>query len=232
MPDEATESLLSLLQEEPEDWSLRARICDEMLLEGRLGEAIGLIETAPAPPEFEAHVLKAAEIYAVSQPDKAVPLLYRYLQANPSSALAHLAMAETAAKLGQLSSAQSYYRQAVALNPAYRDPGFERQHGIQASNLTAKLPTANDSGMPSLPHDDTGSFSSEKDDEPVSHRADPSAEASPATRRNPGSRPGSTRPGFPGWVLTGLVALATFLIGWMLLALALRALLLQGLPSE
>lgn len=214
MPDEPIPDLLAQLQEDPADWSLRARICDAMLLAGRVGEAMSLLETAPAAPEDEPHVLKAAEVYSQGQPQKAVPILYNYLQANPSSALVHLAMVEAALQLGERDTAQSYYARAIELNPGYRDPEFEQKHGLQGSAAAgprkgaaalnpATLPAA---GSPSAP-----------------------APSSVDTRRVAESR---TAGGIPGWVFTLIIALATFLVCWMLLGLGLRATLLHVLPAS
>lgn len=212
MPDEPIPDLLAQLQEDPADWSLRARICDAMLLAGRVGEAMSLLETAPAAPEDEPHVLKAAEVYSQGQPQKAVPILYNYLQANPSSALVHLAMVEAALQLGERDTAQSYYARAIELNPGYRDPEFEQKHGLQGSAAAVLRKSAAPLNPATLPA--AGS---------------PSAPSSAGTRHGAESRKAS---GIPGWVFTLIVALATFLVCWMLLGLGLRATLLHVLPAS
>lgn len=215
------QDLLAELQEDPEDWSLRARICDLMLLEGRVGEADSLIETAPTPPDQELYILKAAEVFTASQPQKAVPLLYGYLQINPTSALAHLAMAEAAAKLGQFSSAQQYYERAVELNPGYRDPDFEQKYGMEFRNAVPKQTAFSPIQLSNLPTASSPSVSLESESS-ASNR-----EPVPSTRTK--NRAPS---GVPGWVFPAIVALGTFLLCWMLLGLTLRASLLQALSEH
>lgn len=220
MPDDLTPKLLAQLQEEPEDWALRARICDALLLEGRVGEAVSLVDTAPQPPQYEAHVLKAAEVYGQARPEKAVPLLYHYLESAPSSALAHLAMAEAAIKLHQLATAQSYYERALELNPGYRDPEFEQRHGIVLTSPPpgpSALPTA---ALPAARRSTTAAAGDPPAALPVAtpagKRADPALEST-APRDSV----------IPSWAFIAIIALATFLLCWMLLGLALRAALLQ-----
>lgn len=215
MPEESIPDLLTQLQEDPADWSLRARICDAMLLEGRVGEAMSLIETAPVPPEAEPHVLKAAEVFSQGQPEKSVHLLYEYLQANPASALAHLAMVEAALRLGQTDTAQSYYDRAIELNPGYRDPEFERQHGLLSPHAPKPQHSAAAAPPATLP----------------AAGAPSPGPASPANPGHPPQVPGKAA-GIPGWVFTLLMALATFLVCWMLLGLGLRAALLRALSNS
>lgn len=220
MPDDPIQNLLAHLQEDPDDWSLRARACDAMLVEGRLGEAVSLIDTAPSPPEVESHVLKAAEVYGMSQPGKAVPLLYSFLEANPGSALAHLAMSETAVKLGERSTAQSYYERAVELKPSYRDPEFEKRHGV-APAAAARAQGGSASGVEmDLPS---------AGDPPAQPGAGPAVPADEASET--GSQPRREEPvpaAIPGWVFTAVFALAAFFLCWMLLALGLRAMFLPA----
>jgi len=124
------QALLQRLADEPENWEVRTQAAEMLSFEGRLGEAVAILDAAPAPPEFERHVLKATEVYNKLDPTKAVPMLHTFLQENPHSAMVHMAMAETASKLGDFHGAGLYYNCAVKINPALRDPDFEEQFNV------------------------------------------------------------------------------------------------------
>jgi len=271
MDSESLQNLLRHLSEEPDDWSLRARVCDVLVLEGRQGEAIGLLESAPNPPQYEPHVLKAAEVYTRSDPEKAVPLLHDFLQRNPFSPMGHMAMAEVAVKLDQVDTARVYYERAVALNPNYRDPDFERKHDLSPpSNPGAATehpsgeeppPSAGDDAEAREPEVELGldeeseppdrgsgppqssTSSSPEPSSPMPDSAAANASPSPnppdpargpaARRRSASDDPDKTTPaaGIPPWVFTTIVALGTFLLCWLVLLVALRAMLLHSVSG-
>lgn len=175
-----------------------------------MGEAVALLDAAPTPPEFEAHVLKAAEIYNKVQPAKAIPLLHAYLTKNPDSALAHLAMAETAAITNDLGSATQYYQCALELNKAYRDPDFEKKYGIELENaptaLTAKTETV---PVANLMKEAAARAEAEEGERlPVSRRR--------GRRSTPESSAG-------GCLTTALVAVGVFALCWLMLILVLQS---------
>ncbi len=145
MESPVAQDLTNQLAKDPENWDVRCRLAEQLVMEGRGAEAVTVLDSADEPPEYEPHILKAAEIYSAQDPRRAVPLLHAYLTECPESSLGHLAMAVTAAKLGDISGATQYYEVALSLNKAYRDPDFEEKYGISIENappaMTAKTAT-------------------------------------------------------------------------------------------
>ncbi|MEM0969000.1 MAG: hypothetical protein AAGJ31_06610 [Verrucomicrobiota bacterium] len=213
MSAEAIQNLLQQLNDAPDDWSLRTQACDSLIAEGRLGEAIGLIESAPSPPYYESHVLKSAEVYNLAnQPAKALPLLQDFvLTKDPKSALSFLAIAESQAKLGNQSEAAKAYQAATELHPEYRDTALEVAYGI----TSAPTPVAAHK-PPSAPTE-----------------PDPAPENPPASKKktSPASAPSETGGGIPTWIFTCLFAFGSFLLCWLILILVLRSMLLDLVPS-
>jgi len=85
--------------------------------EGRPGEAVTVLDSAPNPPDSEPELLQCAEIYAQTKPVKAVELLHGWLTMFPNAAVVHLAMADTALRLGDNRGAQAYYERAIQIQP-------------------------------------------------------------------------------------------------------------------
>ena len=214
-PD-AGAKLRDQLTNEPENWDARCGLAELLAHEGREGEAITVLDTAPFPPEFETHILKAAEVYTRIDSKRAVPLLHAFLQEVPDSALGHLAMAEAAAKMGDIHGANLYYKCAIDINRAYRDPDFEGKYGLSLENappaITAKtatipLPVSElDQAAQNSPASLTATAS-------VKESAPPAPESSSAPS---GRRSSKKSGGGLGWVFTTLIAIAVFLICWTL----------------
>jgi hypothetical protein len=178
-----------------------------------------LLDAAPNDPEFETHVLKAAEIYNKSDPAKAVPLIHRYLHKNPDSALAHLAMAESAGILGDIRGATQYYQCAVELNRAYRDPDFEEKYGIELDNAPTPLTAKTETVPVALLKKE---MSAREATQPV-----PTGSSIPAKKRS--SRAETSASGnAAGWVAMILVALGVFVLCWLVLILVLQFMLSSG----
>ena len=227
-------------------------------MEGRGGEAIALLDAAPEPPEYETHILKAAEIYSSVDPARAVPLLHAFLTECPDSALAHLAMAEAAGKMGDTVGATQYYQCALDINKAYRDPDFEAKYGIELENappaFTAKTQTV-PLPIPGMLADsqdvteriEVRSPAPDVESTPESDPSGPTDSAHPQHKpaeelqkeqkpdETPASSKKSNAPKRPrandnrgGWVLTSLVAVGVFFLCWMLLFLVVKSMMIPS----
>lgn len=148
MESTRTQDLLAKVTEDPNDWEHRTQAAEALLDDGHPGEAIALLDAAPSPPEFDRHVLKAVEVYNKVDPTKSVQLLHDYLQENPQAALVHMAMAETAAMLGDFHGAGLYYNCAIQINPAYRDADFEEKFNVSKEKKASELDLAKTMTVP------------------------------------------------------------------------------------
>ncbi|MEM1294316.1 MAG: hypothetical protein AAGH89_03055 [Verrucomicrobiota bacterium] len=236
MESPVAQALTEQLSEEPQNWDLRCRLAEQLVMEGRGAEAVTVLDSADEPPEYEAQILKAAEIYSQIDPKQAVPLLHGFLTDCPESAVGHLAMAETAAKLGDLPGATQYYEVALGLNKAYRDPDFEEKYGIKLENaplpMTAKtatvpLETAQPSGdggveTASIADTDAPPMPKGRDGKKPAKRID---ETSKVVEKAPASQTGRRKKsggGF-GCVVMLLAAVGVFLLGWLVTLFVVKA---------
>lgn len=181
---------------DPDNWELRLSAAATLAAEGRAGESITILDSAPNPPETEPETLQCAEILAQTQPAKAVQLLHDWLQKHPTSAIAHLAMADTALRLGDQAAAQAYYQRGVELQPIYRDPDLETRYGLRSART-----------------------------EPTSS-APPSETSAPETSPEAVARKPSAERSLGPWI-TAATAIGVFLVGWLVVILAVRSLIAQ-----
>ena len=233
--------LLNQLVDQPENWENRSEAAEMLSMEGRDGEAIALLDAAPALPYYEPHALKAAEIYSKVDASKAVPVLHGFLQNHPNSALGHLAMAETAAKLGDLRGATQYYERALEINKIYRDPDFEAKYGIVLADAppaftakTATVPWASADEHQPASMKDTTSLPTAADPvepepaavEPSQSTQSPPEDVMDRPRRSSRGRNKRRSPAKKGnWMITALVATGVFCLSWLLLLLTLQSML-------
>ncbi len=233
MESPVAQALTKQLTEEPDNWDVRCRLAEQLVMEGRRAEAVTVLDAAEDLPQYEDHILKAAEIYASHDPKRAVPLLHAFLTECPDNALGHLAMADTAGKLGDITGATQYYEVALRLNKAYRDPDFEDKYGIVVENAPPAL-TAKTATVPlGVEAKDSESTEPLADTEPpeVAHLPKPKAvevggeeeaEATKATGRK--SKEGK---GF-GCAVMALTAIGVFLLGWLITIFVMKGMLSQG----
>lgn len=237
MESPVAQALTQQLSEDPQNWDLRCRLAEQLVMEGRGAEAVTVLNSADEPPEYEAQILKAAEIYSQVDPKQAVPLLHGFLTAVPDSAVGHLAMAETAAKLGDLPGATQYYEIALGLNKAYRDPDFEDKYGIKLENaplpMTAKTATVpleaaqptGDGGADTEAIADTEAPPMPKGKKKQKQQKEP--EGTPEVADvDPPSQPSGRRKkaggGF-GCLVMSLAAIGVFLLGWLVTLFVVKA---------
>jgi tetratricopeptide (TPR) repeat protein len=214
------QQIIERLLRDPENWELRLAAAAALSAEGRPGEAVTLLDSAPSPPETEPETLQCAEIYAATQPIKAVNLLHGWLQTYPSAAIVHLAMADTALRLGDRTGAQAYYQRAIQLQPAYRDPDLELRYGLAAAQVPpppqmAAAPAVEPPLAPVAPVETAP---------PAPLPAAPDIEETKSSS-NP-KKTGRSKPAGPPameWVVTLGTAAGVFLVGWLCVVLALRA---------
>jgi len=214
------QQIIERLLRDPENWELRLAAAAALSAEGRPGEAVTLLDSAPSPPETEPETLQCAEIYAATQPIKAVNLLHGWLQTYPSAAIVHLAMADTALRLGDRTGAQAYYQRAIQLQPAYRDPDLELRYGLAAAQVPpppqmAAAPAVEAPLAPVTPVEAAP---------PAPLPAAPDVEETKSSS-NP-KKTGRSKPAGPPameWVVTLGTAAGVFLVGWLCVVLALRA---------
>jgi tetratricopeptide (TPR) repeat protein len=192
------QQIIERLLRDPENWELRLSAAATLSAEGRAGEAVTILDSAPNPPDCEPELLQCAEIYAQTQPPKAVQLLHGWLQRYPHSAVVHLAMADTALRLGDHTGAQAYYQRAIELQPEYRDPDLETRYGLRAPQAPIQAPVAT---QPPAPQ--------------------PAAQSLPET---PAPKSEAKTPALGPWI-TAATAAGVFLLGWLLVALTLRAMI-------
>lgn len=241
MESPVAQALTEQLTEDPQNWDLRCRLAEQLAMEGRGAEAVTVLNLAEEPPEYEAQILKAAEIYSIVDPKQAVPLLHGFLTDCPDSAVGHLAMAETAAKLGDLPGATQYYEVALGLNKAYRDPDFEEKYGIELENaplpMTAKTATVPLDSAPTAGSLVTETESIEDTDAPpMPKRAGKSRESKSAKKKEDGEESEESAPapqtgrkkksggGF-GCLVMLLAAVGVFLLGWLVTIFVAKAML-------
>tara|TARA_R110002096_G_scaffold24760_28_gene78066 strand:- start:918 stop:1652 length:735 start_codon:yes stop_codon:yes gene_type:complete len=243
MESPAAQALTQQLSEDPYNWDLRCRLAEQLAMEGRGAEAVTVLDSAEEEPVYEAQILKAAEIYSMVDPQQAVPLLHGFLTDCPDSAVGHLAMAETAAKLGDIPGATQYYEVALGLNKAYRDPDFENKYGITVENaprpMTAKTAT--------VPLEATQSASGGKpaetkaiedtDAPPMPKGVQPSRSRNNQTQSgdesgddgesSPSRQTGRTRKSIGGFgcLVMSLTAVGVFLLGWLVTIFVVKAML-------
>ncbi|MBU6301106.1 MAG: tetratricopeptide repeat protein [Verrucomicrobia bacterium] len=191
------QQLIERLLLDPENWELRLSAAATLAAEGRTGESITILDSAPNPPDSEPELLQCAEIFAQTQPAKAIQLLHDWLRDQPTSAIVHLAMADTAFRLGDMASAQAYYRRGIELQPVYRDPDLEVRYGLPPVRTQPSLPVATAEPVPP-----------------------PGTQTSPG----PAENPGSPSPALGLWI-TAATALGVFLLGWLFTILALRSMI-------
>ena len=208
------QQIIERLLRDPDNWELRLAAAATLSAEGRTGEAISILDSAPASPETEPELLQCAEIYAATQPVKAVNLLHGWLQTYPHSALVHLAMADTALRVGDRSGAQAYYQRAIQLKPEYRDPDLEVRYGLAA--IQAPPPPI----RPALPPSASPEASLAT---PAGSGARESTEPPPAVQPDKPKPPTRAPAASMGTLVTLGTAMGVFLLGGLCLALALRA---------
>jgi len=202
----------------PDNWELRLAAANTLTDEGRLGEAMALLDAAPSPPGDESDLLQCAELYVRTQPAKAVQLLHAWLQVHPEAPVVHLAMADTALRLGDRNGAAAYYLRAIELQPEYRDPDLEIRYGLVAApNPESALPAPEPTTPVPAPTPPLASLP-----RPAVVSAEPSAAVAP---NRPRRRTAASRSPMALGVMI-VTALGVFLTGWLIVALLLRAMLL------
>ncbi len=200
------QQIIERLLQAPENWELRLSAAATLSAEGRAGEAVSILDSAPNPPDCEPELLQCAEIYAQTQPAKAVQLLHAWLQRYPRSAVVHLAMADTALRLGDHAGAQAYYQRAIEIQPEYRDPDLETSYGLRAPQAPGHATVA----APAQTH----APQAPAEPEPTVQSVPDMTTAEPVVRT----------PTLGPWI-TAAAATGTFLLGWLLVALTLRAMI-------
>ncbi len=91
------------------------------------GEAVPLLEDAvkQKPAEYRPRYYLAESQLATGDAAKAAASYQAALEANPKSAAAELGLGRSLAKLDRLADAAPHFRQAAALDPAYKDALLE-----------------------------------------------------------------------------------------------------------
>jgi tetratricopeptide (TPR) repeat protein len=223
--------LVEQLLQRPDNWELRLAAAATLAAEGRPGEAMAVLDAAPSPPGDESDLLQCAELYARTQPAKAVSLLHAWLQLHPDAPVVHLAMADTAFRLGDRDGAAAYYRRAIEIQPEYRDPDLEIRYGLAAPRepepepaAMAPNPVPASAPSPAPPRATLPRPTAVADaSDPAATSASASASASsPGRSRRRASRPWSPM----ATAVLALTALGVFLTGWLIVALVLRSLLM------
>lgn len=212
------QQIIERLLHHPDNWELRLAAAATLSAEGRPGEAVTILDSAPAPPDSEPELLQCAEIYAATQPIKAVNLLHGWLQTHPDAAIVHLAMADTALRLGDRTGAQAYYQRAIQLQPDYRDPDLEMRYGLAMAQVPPPPPPRPVAAPASLPQ--AGTEPEPERPKVAEETQIPSPE--PPPRKSPGRAKPQAVPAMEVLVTIG-TATGVFLLGWLCVALALRA---------
>jgi len=209
-----SQQCIDRLLRHPENWELRLAAAAALSAEGRPGEAVTVLDSAPSPPDSEPELLQCAEIYAQTQPVKAVELLHGWLTMFPNAAVVHLAMADTALRLGDNRGAQAYYERAIQIQPEYRDPDLEIRYGVAVPPVPiATRPVAAPAPAPTSPLPAANPVPTPVATEPPAEAKAPSARTKAPT-------------GSPiGPLVTAATAVGVFLVGWLIVALVLRTML-------
>lgn len=126
-PSPEANDLISKVQADPSNWSVRKQAALKLYEEGCFLEAADTIWNVADMPSTDVDVAFAVKIVSRARPNRAIRLVYEVLRRNAGKGEKNMAMAKAFSLIGLPMLGSRFYGAAMASNAKYFDIGFESQ---------------------------------------------------------------------------------------------------------
>ena len=122
---DSIDQLRQSLATDPENWSLRRQLAEQLYGAGQGEEAAAQIADTPVVPPTEADMQFAVELLAAIDPAHAAGFADQVLEVDGDNPAAHVGKAFACLLAGDADTAEAWYQQAQGLQSGYRSEAFE-----------------------------------------------------------------------------------------------------------